>query len=153
MVFSVKDRILIENLYRCVKANGGHFWAFALTVLTFWIFCQRFCLDFYLTLSSDFGVYHCECQSDLLLVLQGTVGAQKIGVVGNTIQVLLQSSSGVSLPKNYPNRPRIDKVIAEIERVQFCLKHSVHVFWDMNKNGFVSKTLRSTFSWITSTRP
>jgi len=34
-----------------------------------------------------------------LLVLQGTVGAQKIGVVGNTMQVLLQFSSGVSLPK------------------------------------------------------
>jgi len=32
-------------------------------------------------------------------VLQGTVGTQKIGVVGNTIQVLLQFSSGVSLPK------------------------------------------------------
>ena len=43
MVFSVEDRILIENLYKCVKAN----------------------------------VYRCECQSDLLLVLQGTVGAQK----------------------------------------------------------------------------
>jgi len=38
-------------------------------------------------------------QSDLLLVLQGTVGAQKIGVVRNTIQVLLQFSSGVLLPK------------------------------------------------------
>ena len=61
------------------------------------MFCQR--LDSYLTLPSDFGVYHCEYQSDLLLVLQGTVGAQKIGVVGNTIQVLLQFSSGVSLPK------------------------------------------------------
>jgi len=32
-------------------------------------------------------------------VSQGTVGAQKIGVVGNTIQVLLQFSSGVSMPK------------------------------------------------------
>ena len=61
------------------------------------MFCQR--LDSYLTLPSDFGVYHCECQSDLFLVLQGTVGAQKIGVVGITIQVLLQFSSGVSLPK------------------------------------------------------
>ena len=61
------------------------------------MFGQR--LDSYLTLPSDFGVYHCECQSDLLLLLQGTVGEQKIGVVGNTIQVLLQFSSGVSLPK------------------------------------------------------
>jgi len=34
-----------------------------------------------------------------LLVLKGTVMAQKIGVVGNTIQVLLQFSSGVALPK------------------------------------------------------
>jgi len=73
-----------------------------------------FCLDTYLTLPSNFGVHHCECQSDLLLVLQGTVLAQKIGVVGNTIQVLLQFSA-----KNYPNRPRIDKVIAKIKRVQF----------------------------------
>ena len=61
------------------------------------MFCQR--LDSYLTLPSDFGVYHCECQSDLLLVLQGTVGSQKISVVGNTIQILLQFSSGVSMPK------------------------------------------------------
>ena len=60
------------------------------------MFCQRF--DSYLTLPSNFGVYHCEYQSDLLLVLQGTVGAQK-GVVGNTIQVLLQFYSGVSMPK------------------------------------------------------
>jgi len=52
------------------------------------MFCQRFfCLESYLTLASDFGVHHCECQSDSLLVLKGTVGAQKIGVVGNTIQV------------------------------------------------------------------
>jgi len=58
-----------------------------------------FCLESYLTLPSDSGVHHCECQSDSLLVLKGTVGAQKIGVVGNTIQVLLQFSSGVSLPK------------------------------------------------------
>jgi len=63
------------------------------------MFCQRFSLDSYLTLPSDFGVYHCECQSDLLFASQGTVGAQKIGVVGNTIQVLLQFSSGVSSPK------------------------------------------------------
>jgi len=64
------------------------------------MFCQRFFwIESYLTLPSDFGVHHCECQSDSLLVLQGTVGAQKIGVVGNTIQVLLQFSSGVSLPK------------------------------------------------------
>jgi len=62
------------------------------------MFFQRlFCLESYLTLPSDFGVHH--CQSDSLLVLKGTVGAQKIGVVGNTIQVLLQFSSGVSLPK------------------------------------------------------
>ena len=63
------------------------------------MFCLLFCLDPYLTLPLDFGVYHCEYHSYLLLVLQGTVGAQKIGVVGNTMQVLLQFSSGVSLPK------------------------------------------------------
>jgi len=83
------------------------------------MFCQCFCLDSYLTLPSDFNVYHCECQSDLLLVIQGTVGAQKIGLVGNTIQVLLQFSSVVSLPKIIQNQPRIDKVIAKIKRVQF----------------------------------
>jgi len=60
------------------------------------MFCQRFfCPESYLTLPSDFGVHHCECQSDSLLVLKGTVGAQEIGVVGNTIQVLLQFFSGV----------------------------------------------------------
>ena len=64
------------------------------------MFCLLFCLDSYLTLPLDFGVYHCEYHSYLLLVLQGTVGAQKIGVVGNTMQVLLQFSSRVSLPKN-----------------------------------------------------
>ena len=66
-----------------------------------------FCLDSYLALLSDFGVHHCECQSDLLLVLQGTVGAQKIVVVGNTIQVLLQFSSGVSLPKIMQINPNL----------------------------------------------
>ena len=86
-----------------------------------------FCLDFYLTLPSDFGVHHCECQSDSLLVLIGTVGAQKIVVVGNTIQVLLQFFSGVSLPKNHANQPRIDKVIAKIKKGAVFLKHSVYV--------------------------
>jgi len=60
-----------------------------------------------------------------LLVLQGTVGAQKIGVVGNTMQVLLQFSSGVSLPKIINNRPRSDKVIAKIKKGAVFLKHSV----------------------------
>ena len=75
------------------------------------MFCQRFCLDSYLTLPSDFGVYHCDCQSDLLLVLQGTVGAQKIGVLGNTIQVLLQFSSGVSLPQIIQIGPKSTKLL------------------------------------------
>ena len=47
--------------------------------------CLLFCLDSYLTVPLNFGVYHCEYHSYLLLVLQGTVGAQKIGVVGNTM--------------------------------------------------------------------
>ena len=38
------------------------------------MFCLLFCL--YLTLPLDFGVYHREYHSYLLLVLQGTVGAQ-----------------------------------------------------------------------------
>jgi len=73
------------------------------------MFCQR--LDSYLTLPSDYGVHHRECQSDLMLVLQGTVGAQKIGVVGNTIQVLLQFSSGVSLPKVIQIGPESTKLL------------------------------------------
>jgi len=76
------------------------------------MFCQRFfCLESYLTLPSDFGVHHCECPSDSLLVLKGTVGAQKIGVVGNTIQVLLQFSSGVSLPKIMQINPGSTKLL------------------------------------------
>jgi len=76
------------------------------------MFCQRFvCLESYLTLPSDFGVHHCECQSDSLLVLKGTVEAQKIGVVGNTIQVLLQFSSGVSLPKIMQINPGSTKLL------------------------------------------
>jgi len=103
-----------------VKANGRHvenmLW---LSWLVFACFVSVFCLGSYLTLPSDFGVHHCECQSDSLLVLKGTVGVQKIGVVENTIQVLLQFSSGVSLPKKYANQHRIHKVIAKIKRVQF----------------------------------
>jgi len=34
-----------------------------------------------------------------LVVLQGRVGAHKLGEVGNTIYVLLQISSGMLLPK------------------------------------------------------
>jgi len=75
------------------------------------MFCQLFCLDSYLTLPSDFGLYHCECQSDLLLVLQGTVRALKIGVAGNTIQVLLQFSSGVSSPKVIQIGPESTKLL------------------------------------------
>jgi len=40
-------------------------------------------------------IYH----DNLLLVLQGRVGAHKLGVVGNTIYVLLQISSGMLRPK------------------------------------------------------
>jgi len=86
---SVIDKAIDQwrvRLRTCVKANGQHsahlLW---LSWLVFACFVSVFCLDSYLTLPSNFGVYHCECQSDLLLVLQGTVGAQKIGVVGNTI--------------------------------------------------------------------
>jgi len=75
------------------------------------MFCQR--LISYLTLPSDFGVYHCECQSDLLLALQGTVGAQKMGVVGNTIQVLLQFSIGVSMTKIIQIGPGSTKLLEQ----------------------------------------
>jgi len=89
-------------LRTCVKANGRHFenllWLSWLVIACF------VSVVFVLSLTWLYRpilvfITHCECQSDLLLVLQGTVGAQKIGVVRNTIQVLLQFSSGVSLPK------------------------------------------------------
>ena len=60
------------------------------------MFCQRFCLDSHHILPPDFAVYHCECHRDLLLVLQGRVGMEKIGAVGNIIQILLQFSSGIT---------------------------------------------------------
>jgi len=44
-------------------------------------------------------------------VLQGTVGAQKIGVVGNTISVLLQFSSSVSSPKIIQIGPGLTKLL------------------------------------------
>jgi len=106
---SVIDKAIDQwrvRLRSCVKA---------LTVLT--CFCMSchlsafFCLESYLTLPSDFGVHHCECQSNSLLVLKGTVGAQIISVVGNTIQVLLQFSSGVSLLKIMQINPGSTKLL------------------------------------------
>jgi len=47
----------------------------------------------------------------MLLVLQGTVGAQKMGVDGNTIEVLLQFSSGVSLPTIMQINPGSTKLL------------------------------------------
>jgi len=75
----------------------------------------------YLTLPSDFGVHHCECQSDLLLVLQSTVGAQKIGVVGNTIQVL----------RNFPQVYHCQKLskLAE-DRQSYCRNKKGAVFFE-----------------------
>ena len=55
--------------------------------------------------------------TDLLLVLQGRVGAHKLGEVGNTIYVLLQISSGMLLPTIMKIGSRIKKVIAKIKRV------------------------------------
>jgi len=46
--------------------------------------------------------------------IQGRVGAHKLGVVGNTIHVLLQISSGTD--KNYKNWFTNKKVIAKITR-------------------------------------
>jgi len=112
---SVIDKVIDQwrvRLHTCVKANGRHFENLLWLSSCFCMLCQRFfCLEFYLTLPSHFGVHHCECQSDSLLVLKGTVGAQKIGVVGNTIQVLLQFSSGVSLPKIMQINPGSTKLL------------------------------------------
>jgi len=83
------------------------------------MFVSVFCLESYLTLPSHFGVHHCECQSDSLLVLKGTVEAQKNRCGGkyNTdfIAIFLRCITA----KNYANHPRINKVIAKIKRVQF----------------------------------
>ena len=57
---------------------------------------------------------NCVHESDLPLVLQGRVGAHKLGVVGNTIYVLLRISSGIVTVKNYENWFTNKKVIAKI---------------------------------------
>jgi len=59
-------------------------------------------------------------------VLQGRVGAYKLGVVGNTIQILLQIFSRMLLSKIMKIGSQIKKVIAKIKRVVF-LKHSVFI--------------------------
>jgi len=86
------------------------------------MFCQR--IDSYLTLPSDFGVYHCECQSDLLLVTRYSSGAEH-SCFGKYNTGFITIFLRCIIAKNYPNRPRIDKVIGKIKRVQFFLKHSV----------------------------
>jgi len=112
---SVIDKAIDQwhvRLRACVKANGRHLSTCSDCLdLFLHVLSAFFCLDSYLTLPSDFGVHHCECQSDSLLVLKFTVGAQKIGVVGNTIQVLLQFSSGVSLPKIMQINPGSTKLM------------------------------------------
>jgi len=111
---SVIDKAIDQwrvRLRTWVKANGRHFENLLCLDLFLNVLSAVFCLEFYLTLPSDFGVHHCECQSDSLLVLKGTVAAQKIGVVGNTIQVLLQFSSGVSLPKIMQINPESTKLL------------------------------------------
>ena len=50
-------------------------------------------------------------QSNLPLVLQGKVGAHKLGEVGNTIYVLLQISSCMLLPKIMKIGPRIKMLL------------------------------------------
>jgi len=61
---------------------------------------------------------------DLSLLLQGRVGAHKSGVVGNTIYVLLQISSGMLLPKIIKTGSRLKKVIAKNKK-GIIFKHSV----------------------------
>ena len=57
------------------------------------------------------GIHYSNCVSDLLLVLQGRVGAHKLGEVGNTIYVLLQISSGMLLPTIMKIGSRIKKLL------------------------------------------
>jgi len=92
------------------------------------MFCQRFfCLEFYLTLSSHFGVHHCECQSDSLLVLKGIVGAQKIGVVGNAVHVLLQFSQVYHCQKLCKST-QDQQSYCKNKKGAVVLKHSVVIF-------------------------
>jgi len=57
-------------------------------------------------------------------VLQGRVVAHKLGVVGNTIYVLLQISSGMLLPKIMKIGPQI-KSYSKNKKGYSFLKHSV----------------------------
>ena len=96
------------------------------------MFCQRFFLDSYLTLPSVFGVYHCECQKIACVTRysRGTEnrcgGKYNIGFITIFLRCIIA--------KNYPNWPRIDKVIAKIKKVQFFLKHSVYPLTLINTN-------------------
>jgi len=58
-------------------------------------------------------------------MLQGRVGAYKLGVVGNTIYILMQIFSRMLLSKIMKIGSRIKKVIAKIKRVPNLSEHSV----------------------------
>ena len=76
---------------------------------------------------------NCVHQSDLLLVLQGRVGAHKLGVVGNTIYVLLQISSGMLLPKIMKIGSRIKKLLQKWKGYSFfetqCILYQLCLYW------------------------
>ena len=78
------------------------------------MFCQR--LDSYLTLPFDFGVYHC-VRFVAYVTRYSRNAKNRCGGKYNTgfITIFLRCI----IAKNYPNWPRIDKVIGEIKRVQF----------------------------------
>ena len=87
--------------------------------------CLLFCLDSYLTLPLDFGVYHCEYHYYLLLVLQGTVGAQKIGVVRNTMQVFCNFRQVYHCQK-LSKSAEVRQSYCKNKKGAVFLKHSVH---------------------------
>ena len=127
MVFSVEDHILkIGNLCKCVKANGRRHLSI----------CSD-CLDLFLNVLSaswllpDFTIWFWCLSLWMSVIFVACVtrysrGAKnRCGGKYNTgfITIFLRCI----IAKNYPNWPRIDKVIGKIKRVQFetqcsCLK-------------------------------
>ena len=59
-------------------------------------------------------------------MLQGRVGAHKLGVARNTIHILLQISSGMLLPKIMKIGSRVKKLLQKNKKGVGFLKHSVY---------------------------
>ena len=119
MVFSIEYRILIENLYKCVKANGLHF---EHLLWLSWLLFECFVNIFVLTLTWH---YHpilvfitmnvsqicCLCYKYSRRAKNRCGGKYNTGFITIFLRCIVA--------KNYPNWPRINKVIGKIKRVQF----------------------------------